>query len=343
MLAGLTLLQHADRNLTSYLKHLADTATGGLSQDEPGFLLFAGTHAYPGTYTNGAIAKGTGVPAAELLARADDFFGRLGRSYVLWVRDHADSDLDTEARRRGLWLRPPASGNPCVVLQHPPELVPPAPGVSVRRIETEEDRQAYLSLVARSYQLDEAPVGLVESVLFSLASLRGERVMSYLALRGEAPVAGCMVYLADGAAGLQWVVTDPSERGKGHARAASTALLIAAFERGSDSVIGQSSQLGLPLWLRMGFRVTTHYRRYVVGDHLVSARSGAGQLARPGVPDGGGPRGAGDVVVGRQKASSPDAASVPPRGIRRLQSREADALPPSGGARATRSAEGPPT
>jgi hypothetical protein len=270
MLTDDAMRESSDRCLAAYLRHLAVTATGGRWLHDDRFLLFAGGHNYPGTYTNGAIRTSPMVTPAELLATADEFFGEIGRPYMVWVRDHADADLEASLRRRGCWLRPPEAGNPGIAHDAalPPE--PIAPEVEVRVADNDEDFLAYRRVIAHGYQLPDADDDLIETVLFSLASLQVPESKTVIATYRGKPVAGCMSFMVGDEAGLQWAATLPETRGKGLGlgRLVFERACNLSFEAGARCVSALASAQGVPIWTAMGFRVITHYRRYLVTQHL---------------------------------------------------------------------------
>jgi GNAT superfamily N-acetyltransferase len=261
-----------DLNQIAYFRHLTVNAAGGTIEEDDRYLLFAGGHAYPGTYTNGAIRKSDSIGAAELLARADVFFGALGRQYILWSRAHADADLDAEARRRDLWCRPPVEGNSCILLTEPlpPRVVPV--GFRIAVAESDADLSAYLALVARNWELVDVDEELAQDLLFSIASLRASNVVVLLAYDASGIVrAGISGFLAADCLGVEWGATDPVARGRGLASVLMEQACRWGFAHGARCVWGMASEQGTPLWVKLGFSVPTHYRRYLVTQHLTQA------------------------------------------------------------------------
>lgn len=258
------LRERGDANLVAYLRHVAITADGGAVAERQGTLLFAGGHNHPGPYTNGVIRTGTASPpATAVLAAGEAFFGPRRRGYAVWVRGDADADLEAAARSAGLWQRPPLEGNPGIAIDRPPAEAPSPPGVEIARVHSDTGCQDYLRVVAASYGVDDAGLAIAEQIFFSLASLDAPQVAVFVAYRDGAPVAGAMVYVAAGAAGLYWGVTVPAERGRGLGRAICRSVVEAGFAMGARCAVAQSSAVGTPIWVRMGFEVVTHYRRYL--------------------------------------------------------------------------------
>jgi len=252
-----------DANLVSYLRHLARCAPRGSVREAPGYLCFAGGHDYPGTYTNGVIRRGRGSPPAELLAAADDFFSPMRRGYMVWVRGDADSDLEEELRRRSWWLRPPETGNPGIASDHPIADMEAPEGTQLVRVSSQAGRRDYLRVTGAAYGLEGAPDDLLERVLFSMSSLEGDETTAFVAYRGARPVSCCLAYIDDDVAGLQWASTLPEARGTGLGTAVFTAACNAAFAAGTRLAVAQTSAIGTPIWVRLGFEVVTYYRRYL--------------------------------------------------------------------------------
>jgi GNAT superfamily N-acetyltransferase len=252
----------SDRNILAYQRHVTLTAKGGELLDEDGLLLFAGAHNYPGTFTNGVMRSDDGVPPEEVFRRADAFFGPRRRGFALWIRGDADADLEAAARAAGLWPRPPAEGNPGLVVDHPP----PAggrPDLDVRAVADEVGRRHFLRIVGDAYGMDGAPTELVEAVMFSLESLAAPTVTVFLGYHEGVPVSGCMVFLDEGVAGLYWAATLPQARGRGLGTACFLAAWDAGFRAGATYAAAMGSAMGAPLWVGLGFEVVTRYRRYL--------------------------------------------------------------------------------
>jgi len=65
--------------------------------ERDGLLLVSGSHPAPGPYGNFAMRLTERLTVSAILERADAFSKPKKRSYVLWVREHADEDLDALA------------------------------------------------------------------------------------------------------------------------------------------------------------------------------------------------------------------------------------------------------
>ena len=254
-----------DANLASYLRHVAHTSDGGSVSERPGITLFAGAHNYPGAYTNGVIrtADPTVASPANVLEAAQAFFRPLRRGYAVWVRTHADADLEAACLDAGMWIRPPEIGLPGVAIDRAIEMPSYDSDVRMERIVDDQGRRDYLHVVSAGWNVDAMPVPLQEKVLFSLASLDSPQVAVYVAYLDDQPASGCMTYVSDGCAGLYWASTLPSARGKGLAKATFAAACRDGFDMGAQVATAQASAVGAPIWQRLGFEVVTHYKRYL--------------------------------------------------------------------------------
>jgi GNAT superfamily N-acetyltransferase len=259
------VLARGDANLVAYLRHVAETSDGGGVRETAGVLAFAGGHNYPGTFTNGVIRIGATAQAspAEVLATADDHFRPMSRGYVVWIRDHLDRDLEAACVAAGLFLRPPDEGLPGIAIDHTIEMPPYNPDARLERVQDEAAARAYLGIVAAGWNVADLPFELQERVLFSITSLNSPKVAAFVAYLEDEPVSGCMTYVSDGCAGLFWAATLPAARGSGLGKATFAAACRAGFEMGAVCSTAQASQMGVPIWRRMGFDVPTHYKRYL--------------------------------------------------------------------------------
>jgi hypothetical protein len=255
-------LARADRALADAALHLTRHADGGTTEERDDLVLFAGAHAYPGPYCNGAVRLDPSLAAEDAVGRARAFFAPRRRSFILWARDGPDEDLIALARARGWFERPPAEGMPLLlrdadVAEHPDDPVP-------QPIGSAERAARYLEVVADAYGQAEAPESLQEAIFFSAeAALADEAVALLLDLEGR-PAAGAMAVVHDEVACVLWVATANWARGHGLGPVCMRAVTRAAFARGATLVVAQSSQQGLPHWLELGFEHAGDYRRFLV-------------------------------------------------------------------------------
>ena len=254
----------ADLNLAASLRHFAEHAPGGEARQDDGLVLFAGGHNYPGAYCNGVLRLDAATGPAAVLEAARSFFVPRRHGYAVWIRGHADADLEEEARRQGFFQRPPPEGMPGMVLSgEPPEQPSPPPGARIDPIGDPGAAAEYLGVVADAYGMAEAPAELAAGLFFEPASVLGENVHAVLATVEGRPAAGAMAIVSDGVAGLYWVATAHWARGRGLGAACAARATHGGLELGANMAALQASQMGTEMWRSLGFVEVTRYRRYL--------------------------------------------------------------------------------
>lgn len=277
---------------------------GGTVLDERGLLCYSGAHPLP-AYVNGVWRTGA-VDTADVLGQADEFFGRRGRGYTIWIREHADRDLEDAIIEAGL---PIYDDSPGMVLDQRIEDAPLPAGVVVRRVADASDASDFATVAGTAY----ASLGMREGttpVLFSrLDTLVAPHIVALVAYdlsngssgartstAGPRPVAATLVHMNHGVALLNWVGTVPAARGKGLGAAMTRMASNAGFDAGCHIASLQATEMGEPVYRRLGYREITRYRGYirlyepgrlrprVVRDPATRGESRFGSGRRPDAP-----------------------------------------------------------
>ena len=251
--------RRAHLNLIDSSRQLFGLDPGAEIEDEPGWLLGAGSASHP-AISNAAFRRDDGADPKELLARAKEFFGERGRGFSVWCRDAQDRDRD-----RDLLAAADAAGlqfvyaMPEMTLTAPVQTPALPPGTELRRLTTGEEAEDYWRVATTSY----ASLGFPPEVFAGYtdhSGLLAGNVAAFLAyLEGE-PVAIAMTIVSDGVAGIYWVGTLEQARGKGLGRAVTAAATNAGFELGADLASLQASPMGKPIYEAMGYETIFDYR-----------------------------------------------------------------------------------
>jgi hypothetical protein len=268
------LLALSDLTLAHMVRHLTRHGESGTILDEDGLLLFAGAHPQPNPYRNGAIRLDRSMAADEVLARSVEFFNAHGRGFALWASEHADEDLAALATARGFVE---LESLPELVRRGLPEPLPPPFGVDIREASDEVIRRDYVKVVAEAWGMGGMPHEIASRIFFSTASVDVPHVAAFVAYIDDAPVSGAMTLVTDGVAlGCQAATVRrlPSPVVRSQApvsrrRGLADSCLCAALERshaefGIEISLCQTSSLGAPVWLRLGYEPFTSYKRYLV-------------------------------------------------------------------------------
>ena len=263
----------ADLTLAEYLRYLA--YYGGASSQRDGLLLFAGAHAQPNPYRNGALRLGDSLSAEEVLRLASGFFGPRRRGYALWAREHGDADLEQAAEEAGLHE---LERLPELVLEQLPAYLPPPDGVEIRRAADARTREDYLDLVADAWGMASLPRAVAAKVFFEPDSLDVDNVAAFVAYYEDVPLSAAMTLVTHGVAlGCQAATirrAKPDQRlpragSPGECRGLAQSCLWAALELsygelGARISLCQTSALGAPVWLGLGYRPFTAYARFLI-------------------------------------------------------------------------------
>lgn len=267
------LLVLADRTLAEYLRYLA--RYGGAIAEEDGLLLFAGAHRQPNPYRNGALRLSDALGPEDVMRLADRFFGPRKSGYALWAREHGDSDLERAATAGSLHE---LERLPELVLGGLPEYIPPPDGVEIRRAADARAREDYLDLVADAWGMASMPRDVAAKVFFDPASLDVPNVAAFVAYYEDMPLSAAMTLVThEVALGCQAATIRRPKPGQrlprsapaGERRGLAQSCLWAALERsyrqlGARLSLCQTSGLGAPVWLGLGYRSFTTYARYLL-------------------------------------------------------------------------------
>jgi ribosomal protein S18 acetylase RimI-like enzyme len=252
------MIELSDLNLAEAYREMSRRA-GGVAHDEDGLCYWVGGHLLP-VLCNGVLPTRSGLAAADVFERARAFFAARQRGYTVMLRAHADADLiaATHAAELTEW-----GASPAMVLEaRLADAVAPA-GVRVERVESEDDARAYAAVMAAAYATYGMPADVAPAVL-SLDVLRAPHIVAFLVrLDDGTPAAGAMVLVTHGVAGIYWVGTTPEARGRGLAELATRAAGNAGFDLGARMAALQASQMGEPVYRRMGYVTVTRYPTFV--------------------------------------------------------------------------------
>lgn len=249
--------QRAHLNLIDSSRQLFELDSGARIEAGDGWLLGAGRSSNP-AISNAAFRVDDALEPAELLRRAREFFGDLGRGFTLWTRAGVDEDRDLLATAVEQGLNP-FFEMPEMVLGQPPEGTAIPGDFEIRRLAGGAEAADYWAVAKEAY----ASIGFPPEVFDhydDYTGLLADNTVAFLAYRGSEPVAIAMTIVNHGVAGIYWVGTTAGARGRGLGRALTTAAVEAGFDLGGEFASLQASPMGVSVYRAMGFETIFDYR-----------------------------------------------------------------------------------
>lgn len=254
----LSVLGHL--NFIEFNRESSRWSEAGRLAEHDGVLLVATGSAFP-VLCNGVFRIDDRVPATTVLDMADQWFAELGRGYTLSPRAlDVDADLVDAAVERGLHE-----------LHTSPEMVCRArlddrdvpPGVELRWVETERDVDDFIEVNTEAYATLGMPTDVMPAVITPSRLCDVPHLHTVVAYVEDRPVAAAQTLLSHGIAGVYWVGTVESGRGRGVGEAVTRAVTNRAFDLGAAANTLQASPMGRPIYERMGYEMIYDYRTFV--------------------------------------------------------------------------------
>ena len=253
--AALLSLRHTIEHLTRHGRGTIMAADGAL--------LFAGAHPGIHAYVNGALRLDPRLPAGEFVERARAFFTEQSRDFILWASMMHDPDVAEYAVAASLTQRPPVGGVPEMMLTRdpgPPELVP---GLTIQRVSSSESVGEFVDAVSQAYTHGMSEE-LTRAIFAAPSVLLGDGVAAFVVRASATPVGCAMITICEDTAEAGFVGTLPDWRGRGIGAAVTVAAAHEGFALGASAVFLQASQLGEPVYQRIGFEEIDRYARFEV-------------------------------------------------------------------------------
>jgi GNAT superfamily N-acetyltransferase len=237
----------------------------------PGVELSVGPHlswmltGIPDAFLN--VVFRTDLPADRAGAVVDDALSHFRARRITrlsWLTPGADAGRLLVSR--GLTFDAGGTGMAADLASVPDGLPAPA-GLEIVPVEDRATLQPWVHVMRVGFGTPE----LAEPDLLDLfaAVMSAPRMCTYLALMDGRPVATSQLFLAAGVAGIYNVTCLPEARGQGIGAAVTLATLLEARRRGYSMAILQASDLGYPVYRRLGFRDfgrLNEYRFELPGD-----------------------------------------------------------------------------
>ena len=231
-------------------------ACGGAIVEEDGVVLMSGPGPHP--ILNYAVRLDADLEPRTALLVITEFFAAHQHGFTLVLRNADDeSALGEAAKRVGL-----------VDLLSPPEMVIEKPlperalalGAELRPVDDERSLADFSAVAAEAWMTYGIPSAVTEQIFEDERYLISPHIQAVVCYEREKPASCALVVLSHGIAGIYWVSTISTARGRGFAEASTRWCANRGFALGARAVSLQASPMGHPIYRRMGFVELATYR-----------------------------------------------------------------------------------
>lgn len=247
-----------DRNIAAALRHFAIHAENAVLSESRSALLVAAAVPFAGAFHNAAFRLDAG--SNDVLEELSAFSARWERDLILWASTRRDGDLARAASAAGLRLQSSTVG---MAIEEPPGPPVVPGGTELHRVTDAAGVACFAAVHEQLFRDSRRPVGAVAHFA-SPGALLAPEVAAFVLLVDARPVACAMIVVSGQEAGVYWVATRSDARRRGFGEIVTRAAVRAGFEHGARVVVLQSSELGLPLYRRLGFEPFSEYLRFLL-------------------------------------------------------------------------------
>jgi hypothetical protein len=250
----------SDLNLAEFTREMARWNSSSEIIEQDDIIIIKGADRSPITNVSMCLYREAVPKGEETLDRIASYYRPLNSSYSVHVRKHVDGNLDAACRAANLVL---VADSPGMMVQDSIPEKPLPEGITIKPVTDALTANDFVSVVVDSYQSLGMPVEVATNIFRT--PWRCLKPYNYLVVgyKGNVPSSCAMVMMSQSIAGVYWVGTIQGARGQGLAEACTRTVTNEALRRGAGCVVLQASQMGEPLYLRMGFKTITSYPWYM--------------------------------------------------------------------------------
>ena len=245
-------------NLIDSSRRFFELDSGAAIEAEPGWLFGAGSALHP-VISNAAFRRDDGVEAAELIARASEFFMARGRGFSVWARAGQPEDRDLEAAAEAAGFRAVFEMPEMVLRSGNLDPEPTPAGAELRKLSDESEAPGFWAVAKDAYATNDFPPEVFAGYT-DHAGLLAENVAAFIAYVDGEPASIAMTIVSDEVAGIYWVGSRERARGLGLGRAVTVAATNAGLELGAEIASLQASPMGKPIYAKLGYETVYDYR-----------------------------------------------------------------------------------
>ncbi len=217
----------------------------------------------------GVLAVASGIPVAwlnlmfvtrplakptEQLKKAVEFFDARGTEFVVRIREGLDPATEAALEKLGLPYSDTVPGMASTQME-----APPAPSeLRIVRVRAGKALRDYHGVIALGYGM---PVEIARALIGPQLLLDPE-TESFIGYVGDVPVATSTLIFGGQVAGVHNVATHPEHRKRGYGEALTWRAVQRGAELGCDMAALQASDMGRPIYERMGFTLVSPYKTF---------------------------------------------------------------------------------
>lgn len=217
----------------------------------------------------GVLAAASGVPVAwlnlifvtrplskptEQLKSAIDFFDRRDTQFVVRIRDGLDPASESALAKLGLSYSDTIPGMASTQMNAPP---PPAK-LRIVTVAAGRTLRDYHNVISQGFGM---PTDIARALVGPQFLLDPE-TESFVGYVGDVPVATSTLVYGARVAGVSNVATHPEHRRHGFGEALTWRAIQRGAELGCDIAALQASEMGRPIYERMGFQLVSPYKTF---------------------------------------------------------------------------------
>lgn len=246
------VIARADANF-HYVWSIAATGHDGGEVRHHDGLLLTNTALEVAMFNQAIVTRPLTDPEAQLRDAAA-YFDAAGMPFVVRVRDGLDAAAERACEALGM---PYSDTVPGMALR---DMRVPAPheGIQIRTASSEREFDDFLLVASTVFDF---PIELFKTV-FSQRVLAMPDVECYVGYSGGKAIATSSLLISGRTAGIANVATDAAHRGRGIGEAMTWHCVRRGAEMGCVMAALQASEMGQPVYERMGFRVVSPWRTF---------------------------------------------------------------------------------
>ena len=257
-------LELADLNLAAVIKSRMNTLPNATLLEQHGQLAYSIGKPILDGHLNGILRYSQDNSTQNMREFYNDFLQLLGHGFIIWIRNHADSKLETSLRSFGLTpMREPGSAG--MIIEHRLSLPEAPTDFQISKVSTNEEADDFNHVIAAAFGI---PLKISQLAIGRLDQLTKPNVAAFIIKSQDQAVAAGMTVVEHGVAGIYYIGTIPQARGRGLGELCTRLLTNTGFDLGARAAILQASSIGEPLYQRVGYKTITHYRWYPISDSI---------------------------------------------------------------------------